>query len=250
MDSQSVLDHVFFYSSAECLDMIDLIVCYISSLKEKDKYKEIVKRLGKTWRCIFTEQVPHPTDKTKSLGDWFSRIGPQVKTCMVGWQSLKYKKDNPSAASASSPHSESEKLAETAKGIYSKNNTTDVLHLLKLIRNLRVHWTELNLVIRNELCKQAILDNDKFLQYFTIRYPGLILTLYEFCSEEGMGGISANKNLVILPSYRYNQAGEFRIVASEYLSEDQILQMQNQLARKSWLNFVLLQNIVELDRSL
>lgn len=235
MDINTALDHIFFYTPTECLDMNDTFVCHIGSLV-KEEFKDIHRKFQRKWAHIFTEKVPHPTDNTKTLADWFSRLGPSVKQLIVGSSRLQYKKTHPAAAMHTSSYtSESEKIAETPAAIYTVYTTTDATQLLKLMRNLRVHWGDYNLVVKTEICQQTVFDADKFLKYFTVRYPGLFLTIYEFCCEWGIGKIALNTNIKFLPSLKDAKGQEYKIVHSEYVSDDEILEAKNKIATNSHL---------------
>lgn len=70
--------------------------------------------------------------------------------------------------------------------------------LVMLIRNLRVHWATVCMMVRREICYRSMTQpivievDDEFLYFWTSRFPNLVTTIYNVMSSFGLnppGGI-------------------------------------------------------------
>lgn len=154
-----------------------------------EAFFERMALISKRIRQVFTEPR------------WSDRLGPRLKAYVLVNKLLKKNlgvfPENPS---------EEESIASNRSRIYTAYDDTCLRFLITLIRNLLVHWITLNRSVKEELCGDITFIYERFLHYFTSRFPGLIVTIYELCAHLGISPVRKLEGLILLKCSTFVQA--------------------------------------------
>lgn len=225
----NIRSHCFFYSSSQTVSMVETLVSYTDSLPDSER-TALKKHMTNKQSHVFDDTTFDPIEK-KLLYDWSLRLGAVLKQFIEGQKSLFNKKKNdPNAQvrSGSTTLSQSEQVGGNRVGVYTIYFTYSLYSLLKLIRNLKVHWDELMCALKQELCGSDNYNATSFIKYFSIRYPGLFLTVYEITALQDISNFPCNPKIRALPIYGYAKQGkDYKITETEYVSEEDIITETN-----------------------
>lgn len=175
MNICNATQHCFFFTPEETLSMIEAF-SYDMLFHES----EVLDDLKNRTKNVFTET------------NWLCRLGPTL-SAYVKEQRLLKKRYLEVYEVEDAPAAEEDTASNKSK-IYTNYDTCLLKFLLVLMRNLYQHR---NLSVMKEIFEGSKFNTERFLQYFTIRFPGLIVTIYELCAKYKIGGI-ANVNLILL----------------------------------------------------
>lgn len=211
---KSIFSHCLFFEPAESLEMIASLCSYAKALNEGE-YATFKNKLRHLSGNLYIEKQsalavpPH--------AEWFTRLGPSLQNYVESHIKLARTRGNTESMS------DVETIAENRCNIYTLYNVSEPLHLLNLIRNVWVHWLEVGNAVRTEIIQSSEKDPEEILKYFTLRYPGLIVTIYEFMSHEGIASIKKNTELKKMrPRVSLSEEGVINNI-SEIVSDHQVI---------------------------
>lgn len=217
LDTQNALTHCFFFSSHQCLRMVRMFVSHVNCL-DTGPQNLLKKDLESNWKKVFDM---NPFGKA---GLWTTRLGPSMQLFVEGNRLMRVKKQQ----SKKEAESESELAAENKSGIYTYYFTSTVFDLCKLLRNCFVHFEEIkDHAVRDEMCPKGY-DDNTLLRYFTLRYPALIVTIFEVCTKYGIAVKKAD-NIKTLTSF----GADAVFNSNEVVTDEQVKEETNRLAKRS-----------------
>lgn len=208
----SALTHCLFFTAQENMQMISTFISQLFASPEAVK-KNLKKALMKRIKSICS------TIDGFGKSNWLKVLSPTLQMFVEGQNKL-------NTSGGKSQHSESEMLAENNLGQYSYYDTLCPTQLFKLIRNIQTHWDGVHETLRIDICGSPKYSAERYLLYFTIRFHGLITTLYEFCSKNDLAMLPLRPHLIELLSYGPDASH----VMSEYVSPEEVQLERNRIA--------------------
>lgn len=199
---ETALEHCLFYTAAESLQMIRSFIIYVGNLG--NSFEACRNALGRKWRNLFDETVD--VENSRGLAEWKSKLGPKLQAYVL--EQIELSREASKAAQSPDVQSTSSKRSAP----FTEYKLTDVLSIYRLIRNLEAHWSSLDQDLRYELVDGVSFSQEQFLLYFTMRFPGLIITLFEYCSLYGVDPIRTNISFKQLSTH--SKAGDMERIIS------------------------------------
>lgn len=197
---ESAKHHCFFMDPSQVLLMLQVFTEIPHQITNKFVREFELQRyiLHKTMDThLYYDGMEEPAVLSDSkaglpLYDWRVRLGSPVGAAMETELQAYVRKnrvENRITAAARSAGSTSTYTFGTQNTFY---NPCSPYSLVKMVRNLRVHWATVDAMVRREICPGVSGIDEEFSHFFTSRFPNLVTTIFNamaLIGSHSAGGI-------------------------------------------------------------